>query len=112
MRNSAEVRRQMSEMIERWRQSGLSQKSFCENESIKPYVFYYWYKHWRLAEQASENKSGFVKLNIEKATVPTSVEIHFPGGVRLVFHEPVDSDYLIYWGHLSFFSKRCLEGLK
>lgn len=94
MRNSAKVRRQMFEMIERWKQSGLSQKSFCENESIKAYVFYYWYKLYRLAEQSPENKSGFVKLEIEKATLPTSVEIHFPGGVRLVFHEPVGSGYL------------------
>lgn len=94
MRSNPAIRRQMFEMIERWQQSGLSQKSFCEKESIKAYVFYYWYKHYRLAEQSPVSKSGFVKLEIEKTTVAACVEIHFPGGVRLVFHEPVGSDYL------------------
>lgn len=94
MRNNPAIRQQMFEMIERWKQSGLSQKSFCEKESIKPYIFYYWYKRCRLAVQASENKSGFVKLKIEEPAIPASIEIHFPHGIRLFFHEPVSFDYL------------------
>ena len=94
MRNDPEVRRQMFETIDRWKQSGLSQKSFCENESLKAHVFHYWYKRYRLAEQAAENKSGFVKLKIEKPAVAAPVEIHFPHGVRLLFHEAVNPEYL------------------
>ena len=94
MRNDPEVRRQMFEMVEQWKQSGLSQKSFCENQPIKPYVFYYWYKRYRLSHQSPENKVGFIKLKIEKPIVAASVEIHFPHGVRLHFHEAVSADYL------------------
>jgi len=94
MRNNSEVRQQMFEMIEQWQQSGLSQKSFCEKVAIKFYTFYYWYKRYRLSEQNSENKSGFVKLKIEKPEAPASLEIHFPDGVCLFFHEPVSPDYL------------------
>lgn len=93
MRNNSEVRRQMFEMIERWKSSGLSQKSFCEKESLKFYTFYYWYKRHGQAH-GSESKTGFVKLKIERPATPASIEIHFPHGVRLHFHEPVSSDYL------------------
>ncbi|MEO8962938.1 MAG: hypothetical protein ABI325_13715 [Ginsengibacter sp.] len=39
MRNNSEVRRQMYEMIERWKRSGLSRKSFCEKESLKSQAY-------------------------------------------------------------------------
>lgn len=94
MRNNTEVRLQMSGMIERWQESGLSQKSFCEKESIKSYTFYYWYKRYRQQTQSSESQSGFVKLKIEKPTIAASVEVLFPDGMRLLFNEPVSPDYL------------------
>lgn len=95
MRNKIEVRRQMFEMIERWQHSGLSQKSFCEKESIKFYTFYYWYKLYRQQAEIPDRKSGFVQLEIEKKTAAAAlVEIHFPGEVRLFFHEPVSPEYL------------------
>ena len=99
MRNNSEVRRQMFEMIECWQQSGLSQKCFCEKQSIKFYTFYYWYKRYRqhpiaIGFQTPDSKSGFVKLQIEKPAPAPSVEIKFPNGAHLFFHEPVSSDYL------------------
>lgn len=85
MRNNPAIRQQMFEMIERWKQSGLSQKSFCEKESIKPYVFYYWYKRCRLAVQASENKSGFVKLKIEETRHTSFYRNPFSAWYTIVF---------------------------
>ena len=43
MINQPEVRERMFELIEQWQQSGLSQKAFCEQHSIRYYVFHYWY---------------------------------------------------------------------
>ena len=94
MRDNSEVRRQMFEMIERWQQSGLSQKSFCEKESIKFYSFYYWYKRYRQQHELSVSKPGFVKLKIEKPLTAASVEIHFPNGAYLFFRQPVSPEYL------------------
>jgi hypothetical protein len=94
MRNNSEVQQQMFEVIERWKQSGLSQKSFCEKKSIKFYTFYYWYKRYRQQSQGSDSKPDFVKLKIKKTAAPTSVEIYFPDGVRLFFHQPVTPEYL------------------
>jgi len=95
MRNNTEVRRQMFEMIEQWKQSGLSQKVFCEQQPIDFHKFSYWYKCYRRQHDTPVNsKSGFVKLKIEKPTAAASIEIHFPHGVQLFFHEPVSPDYL------------------
>lgn len=95
MRNNSEVRQQMFKIIEQWKQSGLSQKVFCQQQLIDFHKFSYWYKCYRRQHGIAGNrKSGFVKLKIEKSVAPTSVEIHFPDGVRLLFHEPVSLDYL------------------
>ena len=95
MRHNPEVRQQMFQIIEQWKQSGLSQNAFCEQQSMRFHKFYYWYKCYRNQHEAIDNNSGhFVKLKIEKSPVARSVEIHFPGGVRVVFHELVSSNYL------------------
>lgn len=95
MRNNTEVRRQMFEMIEQWKQSGLSQKIFCEQQLIDFHKLSYWYKCYRRQHNTPDNsKSGFVKLKIEKPVAAASIEIQFPNGRRLLFHEPVSSDYL------------------
>lgn len=95
MRNDPQVRQQMFELIEQWKQSGISQNAFCEQQSIRFHKFYYWYKCYRKDNGISdENNGGFVKLKIEKPHVAPLVEIHFPGGVRVLFHEPVNSNYL------------------
>ena len=94
MRNNPEVRQQMFEMVERWKQSGLAQRTFCEQHSLKFHTFYYWLKQHKQQDSINNNQSGFVKLQITKPATASSVEIHFPGGLRLIFHEPVSSSYL------------------
>ena len=95
MRNQPEVREQMFKLIEQWQQSSLPQNAFCEQQSIRYHVFHYWYKRYR--EQHADqqiNTASFVKLQIAKSSSSGSVEIYYPGGIRLVFHEPVSSNYL------------------
>jgi hypothetical protein len=94
MRHPAEVREQMFSMIEQWQQSGLTQKAFCERQSLKYHTFYYWYKCYRRQNPVEVNAGSFVKLQIAKPSFAASVEINYPGGVRLVFHEPVSAIYL------------------
>lgn len=94
MRNSSEVREQMFMLIEQWQQSGLTQKAFCGQQSLRYYVFHYWYKRYREQHDVTENGSSFVKLKIAKPVAAGGVEINYPGGIRLIFHEPVSSNYL------------------
>lgn len=90
-----EVRLQMFRFIEQWQQSKLTQKEYCGQQSIKYHVFHYWYKRYRQQQGgAVGNSSSFVKLQIAKPVTAGAIEIHFPGGIRLFFHEPVSSNYL------------------
>ena len=83
MCNNLENRRQMFEIIEQWKQSGLSQKIFCEQQTIDFHKLSHWYKCYRRQHNTPGNsKSGFVKLKIEKPSTAASVEIQ---GHRLLF---------------------------
>jgi hypothetical protein len=95
MRNQPEVRQQMFDLVEQWKQSGVPQNKFCQQQSIRYHVFHYWYKRYR-EQHANQQSDGvsFVKLQIAKPAAPASVEIVYPGGIRLIFHEPVSSNYL------------------
>ncbi|MGZ4118951.1 MAG: IS66 family insertion sequence element accessory protein TnpA [Bacteroidia bacterium] len=85
----------MFKLIEQWQQSKLTQNVFCQQQSIKYHVFHYWYKRYREQHESPQsNAASFVKLQIAKPASPDSVEIYFPDGIRLVFHEPVSSNYL------------------
>ena len=90
-----EVRQEMFKLIEQWQQSRLTQKAYCGQQSIKYHVFHYWYKRYRQEQcGVDNNNSSFVKLQIAKPVAASAVEIHFPSGIRLLFHEPVSSNYL------------------
>ena len=94
MRNQPEVREQMFKLIEQWQQSSLTQNAFCEQQSVKYHVFHYWYKRYREQQVVTNDESSFVKLQIAKPITDGSVEIIYPGGIRLIFHEPVSCNYL------------------
>lgn len=94
MSNNPDVRNQMFDMIEQWQQSDLTKKAYCKQHSIKHHTFYYWYKRYRQHADTDNKSSSFVKLQIRKSPATPWVEIHFPGGIRLLFHDPVSSNYL------------------
>ena len=95
MRNNRIVRQQMLELVDRWKKSGLSQKSFCQKEQIPFHKFYYWLRRSRhKTENTKETDAGFVKLKIKEPVALSSIEVHLPQGVRLFFHAPVSAEYL------------------
>ena len=95
MRNDPEVLKEKYKMIEQWKQSGLSQTEYCRQNVITHHSFYYWYKRYRQHHDCSgSNDSSFVKLHIEKPSQSSLLEVHYPGGIRLLFHEIVSVNYL------------------
>ena len=96
MRNNLPIRQEMLEMIDRWKKSGLSQKSFCEMEQIPFHKFYYWLRRSGLQKQAPKKtgSTGFVKLKVKEPVTSSSIEVHLPQGARLFFHAPVSAEYL------------------
>lgn len=96
MQYDKQAQEDMFKVIDLWKQSGLSQKAYCEQNNIRYYVFHYWYKRFR--EQQGVIEGGtFVPLNVKPSTFPVSnsaIEILLPDGKRILFHQPVGPDYL------------------
>jgi hypothetical protein len=97
MQKDEATREQMFEMILTWQQSGLSQKSFCEQNAIRYHVFHYWYKCFRDL-QSNTKPEGFIPIKIQRSIIANTFSAHaelvFPDGKRVLFHQPVSSDYL------------------
>ena len=92
MPSNPEVQQQMFNLIKQWEQCNLSQKAFCKQSDLPYHVFHYWYKHYRLKENMKP--SPFVKLKLAPAGISTHVELILADGKRLLFHQPISSDYL------------------
>ncbi len=93
MQKNPEVRGQMLAHIAQWQGSGQTQKAYCIDHRIPYHVFHYWFKVYR--DQHSVNQqpaSPFVKLKV--AASSTYAELILPDGKRLLFHQPVASEYL------------------
>jgi hypothetical protein len=96
MQYDKQLQEDMLRMITSWKQSGLSQKVYCEQNNIRYYVFHYWYKRYR-DQQGSIEDATFVPLTVKPSTFPVSnsaIEILLPDGKRILFHQPVGPDYL------------------
>src|SRR5206468_12827525 len=100
MQQGEQVRAQMYAHIKQWKQSGLSQKLYCEQQTVKYHVFHYWYKLYRdqhqQAAQAPQPTSpaAFIPLTLSASPAAAFVELHLAGGHHLLFHQPVSADYL------------------
>jgi hypothetical protein len=82
----------MFDKILQWQQSGLTQKAFCEQQGIAYHVFHYYYKRFRDKENIGSHK--FIKLHVTPGNVLTNMELVYPDGKRLLFHQDVSVDFL------------------
>src|SRR5690349_14306368 len=95
MQDKEQVRRQNLSMVESWRQSGLSQKQYCLQNKIAYHVFHYWYKRYRDRQSTNQsNPKAFIPVTIDTVSSTAYVELQFPNGKKILFHQPVSIDYL------------------
>jgi len=95
MRATETYRQQMFSMVAQWQQSGLSQKAYCVQNNIAYYVFHYWYKCYRDKRTITVDRpTPFVQLQVNSGSSVPTVELQWGDGRRLLFHQPVSSDYL------------------
>jgi hypothetical protein len=94
MESKEPVKQQMFDHIDKWQQSGLNQKAFCQQINLAYHVFHYWYKRYRMEESKPAPTRSFVKLGVSSACISSPIELVLPDGKRLLFHQPVSSDYL------------------
>ena len=71
-------RERMKAEVERWRQSGLSQKEFCNELGMKVGTFAYWVSR----SKESEKKKGFIPM-VPPAGSVEIIEVSYPNGVRI-----------------------------
>jgi len=86
----------MFSFIELWKQSGLSQKTWCEQNNTSVATFQYWLRCYRRsAAPGEENRSAdFVPLLIEDPLSGPWCELQLDGNRKLVFYQPVSSSFL------------------
>jgi len=95
MQRNPEVRMQMLSHIANWQSSGQTQKAYCNQHTIPYHVFHYWFKVYRDQNSVNQQQtSAFVKLKVAAPSNATYAELMLPDGKRLLFHQPVSSEYL------------------
>mgnify|MGYP003444377539 CR=1 FL=1 len=82
---------QMQKAIADWQVSGQSQQRYCHEHNIKYHVFHYYYKRYRDQQNVT---SGFTAVKVMEAGPCVAVELHTASGHRLMFHQPVSSEFL------------------
>ncbi len=78
-------------MVKEWQDSKLSQKQYCREHNLAYHRFHHYYRKFR-GRQAKPTSSNFVQ--IKPATGSPFAEVSFPGGNRIIFHQPVSIEYL------------------
>src|SRR5690606_11002260 len=86
----------MFSLIEVWQKSGMTQREFCEKKDITYAKFQYWMKRYGAAGYPEEPTSSFLPVHV-KRDVPAAVgslEVFYPDGRRVVFHQEVGPAFL------------------
>jgi hypothetical protein len=82
-------------MIADWQQSGLSQRQYCQERNIVYHSFHYWYKKFRDEQPQKPARAGsFIQLEPAAMNNIPFAEFISPGGGRILFHQPVGTEYL------------------
>jgi len=63
---SKEVQERMFNLVAGWSKSGLSQKVYCEQHSMRYHVFHYWFKRYREQQEATMG-NGFIPLQVSQS---------------------------------------------
>ena len=96
MQYDKNTQEQMFGLISSWKQSGLSQKAYCEQNQIRYHVFHYWYKRYR-NEQSNSSEPAFIPLTVKPSfsdATCANIEVVLADGKRILFHGAVSTDFL------------------
>ena len=86
-------------LIESWKNSNLTQKEFCAQQSIAYSAFHYWFKKFRAEQELPKTSSGFATVKI-RAKKPVEnygavlVELVLTDGRRVNFYKGIDVHFL------------------
>ena len=72
--------------MERWQQSGQSQKAYCREHNLSYFRFQYWRRNLREDEQQDVQRtrsSGFVAVAPSRGELPAGLSVVLPNGIQL-----------------------------
>ena len=72
--------------MERWQQSGQSQKAYCREQDLSYFRFQYWRRRFREDEQHDVQRtrpSGFVPVAPTRSGLPSGLSVVLPNGIQL-----------------------------
>ncbi len=73
----------MRHAVQQWRESGLTQKAYCEKLGIKRTTFANWVKRSK-----AKPGIGFIAITPPAQPTPGGIELIYPNGVRLKTSSP------------------------
>ncbi len=83
----------MFSLIEDWKSSGKTQVAFCKEKAITYHKFHYWFKKYNHQNSSVSNQGAFVQV-MAKDKARGAVELIYPDGRRLIFHQSVEASFL------------------
>ena len=97
----------MFPLIEKYLNSQLSQKAFCQQQNLSFAVFGYWLKKYRKAHRPAPAArkqpahEAFIPVRVIPPghTTSCACELVFPNGVTLRFSQPVEPNLLVQLIH-------------
>lgn len=90
------LRKTMLDHVGKWEASGLTQKQYSTANNLSYFVFHHWRREYRKTPSVKKlPASAFVQLKVKPSLASVSnAEIILPDGRRIIFHQPVSSDFL------------------
>jgi hypothetical protein len=87
----------MFSLIEMWKQNNGSQREFCREKELDYHQFQYWFRRYKKLNnsQSEIRQSGFMEVKVKERIINSAaIELIFPDGRKLIFHQPVDVSFL------------------
>jgi transposase-like protein len=82
----------MFRVVECYRQSGLTQKRFCETEGLALSTLQFWVSRYKQHQSAPENSRPFVELKAQSPALAEddTIVLRYPNGVTLSLSGAID----------------------
>lgn len=84
----------MFSLIEIWKKGEQSQQDFCKEKDLDYNQFQYWLRRYKQLNSPGESISGFTQIKVKSPVSNGSMELVFPDGRKLIFHQPVDAAFV------------------
>ena len=85
----------MFSLIEVWKKGDQTQQEFCKEKELDYQHFQYWLRRYKQTVAPGSRQTSFTQVKIKSQSVTTgALELVFPDGRKLIFHQPVDASFV------------------